>query len=234
MESTHGADQPVVATDDPVFSHADSGTSLGPAVIASALSRDSDDYEQPVVSIDDEISLEEDRVDEQPVVSIDDEISLEEDRVDDEPEQQTAARPDQATTEVEKVYSSSEVARIFFRKSLQWLYWGQKNGVFTYPDGSPIEPIKIGKAERRRYTLPIIKEMALAQFRRGNLKEQGYWEASAVKNGTKYVVRSESKEEAVKEFRRKRGYPPKKVEWVDGLRDILERIKRAETDVIEV
>jgi hypothetical protein len=79
----------------------------------------------------------------------------------------------------EKFYSSKEVAT-FFGKSTQWLYWGMKtkdadgnpvDPIFLYPDGTPIEPMKIGKGERRRYTLPIIREMAYSCYRRGNLKE---------------------------------------------------------------
>jgi hypothetical protein len=81
---------------------------------------------------------------------------------------------------VEKFYSSAEVAKHFFKKSTQWLYWGMRTEdaegnpiapVFVYPDGSLIEPLQIGKGKRRRYTLPVIKEMAYACYRRGNLKE---------------------------------------------------------------
>lgn len=80
----------------------------------------------------------------------------------------------------EKFYSSAEVAKNFFGKSTQWLYWGYRDKdsegnkvtpVFVYEDGSLIEPIKIGKGNRRRYTPSIIREMALACYRRGNLKE---------------------------------------------------------------
>jgi hypothetical protein len=81
---------------------------------------------------------------------------------------------------VEKFYSSAEVAKHFFKKSTQWLYWGMRTEdpegnpitpVFVYPDGTLIEPLQIGKGKRRRYTLPVIKEMAQACYRRGNLKE---------------------------------------------------------------
>lgn len=71
---------------------------------------------------------------------------------------------------VEKVYSTSEAAK-FFDKSNQWLYWGMRNNIFTNPDGTKIEPDRIGKGGRRRFTLPVIRDIALSCYRRGNLKE---------------------------------------------------------------
>lgn len=72
---------------------------------------------------------------------------------------------------VEKVYSTSKAAA-FFGRSNQWMYWGLRNGIFTYKDGSPILPERIGKGGRRRFTLPIIREIALSCYRRGNLSEE--------------------------------------------------------------
>lgn len=82
---------------------------------------------------------------------------------------------------VEQVYSTNDVAD-FFDRSNQWLYWGLRdkdaNGnpitpVFTYEDGTPIIPERVGDPElgRRRFTLTIIKEIARSSYRRGNLKE---------------------------------------------------------------
>lgn len=80
----------------------------------------------------------------------------------------------------ERFYSTRETAELFFGKSTQWLHWGSKskgkNGqpvvpVFTYKDGTAIEPVYVGKGRIRRYSLPIIREMALACYRRGTLKE---------------------------------------------------------------
>lgn len=80
----------------------------------------------------------------------------------------------------ERYYSTSETAELFFGKSTQWLHWGSKakgkNGqavvpVFTYKDGTLIEPLYVGKGRIRRYSLPIIREMAKACYRRGTLKE---------------------------------------------------------------
>ena len=73
---------------------------------------------------------------------------------------------------VEKMYSTSEAAQ-FFNKSNQWLYWGMRKGIFTDIEGNPITPIRVGSTGRRRFTLPVIREMALSCYRRGNLPESG-------------------------------------------------------------
>jgi hypothetical protein len=81
---------------------------------------------------------------------------------------------------VDKVYSTEDAASFFpgksgkdgKSKSDQWIYWGLRNKIFIYPDGSVIEPKQIGKGKRRRFTLPIIEEIALSCYRRGNLKEE--------------------------------------------------------------
>lgn len=78
---------------------------------------------------------------------------------------------------VEKVYSTSRAAE-FFGRSTQWMYWGLRIDVrtneppFTYKDGTPILPERVGTMGKRRFTLPIIKEIALCCYRRGNLKEE--------------------------------------------------------------
>ena len=74
------------------------------------------------------------------------------------------------TEGVQKVYSTSRAAA-FFGRSNQWLYWGLRTGIFTYKDGSPIEPERVGPIGKRRFTLPIIREIALSCYRRGNLSE---------------------------------------------------------------
>lgn len=71
---------------------------------------------------------------------------------------------------VEPIFSTSEAAE-FFDRSNQWLYWGLRENVFTHADGSPIDPERIGDPVkgRRRFTLPIIKEIMKSSYRRGNL-----------------------------------------------------------------
>ena len=86
------------------------------------------------------------------------------------PEPVVEADDDELLAGVEKVYSTAEAAE-FFGKSNQWLYWGLRNNIFVDVNGQTIEPHRIGKGKRRRFTLPIIREIALACYRRGNLKE---------------------------------------------------------------
>lgn len=71
---------------------------------------------------------------------------------------------------VEKVYSTAQAAA-FFGRTAQWIYWGLRNGIFTYKDGTPIQPRRVGRNDKRQFTLPLIREIALSHFRRGNLTE---------------------------------------------------------------
>ena len=71
---------------------------------------------------------------------------------------------------VNRVYSTAETGA-FFDKSNQWMYWGMRKNVFTYKDGSTIHPERVGGGGRRRFTLPVIREIALSCYRRGNLTE---------------------------------------------------------------
>lgn len=79
---------------------------------------------------------------------------------------------------VEKVYSTASAAK-FFGRSNQWVYWCLRNDIFQYKDGTPIRPERIGKGGRRRFTLPVIREMALSTYRRGNFTEQELREVMA-------------------------------------------------------
>ena len=83
--------------------------------------------------------------------------------------------PDEQADDVEigeKFFSTGQVAE-FFGKSVQWVYWGMRDRVFTYPNGSVIEPDRLGKNGRRRFTIPVIREMARSCYRRGTLGEDG-------------------------------------------------------------
>jgi len=80
---------------------------------------------------------------------------------------------------VEPVFSTSEAAE-FFDKTSQWLYWGmrpdRKTGEipFTYEDGTPIRPDR-GDDEvrgRRQFTLPLVKDILMASYRRGNVEPE--------------------------------------------------------------
>jgi hypothetical protein len=218
MESTQD-EQPVVALDDgesPMFSDLtsmeESTPDLGP-VVAFALADPEPEEELQAVVVFDEP----------------------------EPEDHPVREPH---TAVQKSYSSKEVAKDFFGKSTQWLYWGMRDKdpkgnpvtpVFVYQDGTPIEPIQIGKGKRRRYTLPIIKEMALACYNRGNLKERGYWEASGSTAGKGRVTeQGATAGDARSRFRTNKGFEPAEVVFVDGLLEVLARVRAAEKDVISV
>jgi hypothetical protein len=78
---------------------------------------------------------------------------------------------------VEKIYSTTGAAK-FFGRSTQWIYWGlrkdPKTGeqIFTYKNGEPIRPERVGKMGKRRFSLPIIREIALSCFRRGQFTEE--------------------------------------------------------------
>jgi len=78
---------------------------------------------------------------------------------------------------VEKTYSTRGAAALIGR-SPQWVYWGLKpadeggGDIFRTDKGEPIRPSQVGGAKgRRRYTLPVVKEMAIAAYKRGNLSE---------------------------------------------------------------
>lgn len=148
------------------------------------------------------------------------------------PSRKTTARKKRTGTKIEKSYSSREVAEEFFGKSQQWLYWGQNATppVFVYENGDPILPETIGGRKRRRYTLPLIREMAKACYRRGNLKEYGYWEASVGIGKEKVTARGDTAEQATADFIAVRGRQPEDIEYVLGLRDVFVRIEAAESD----
>jgi hypothetical protein len=76
---------------------------------------------------------------------------------------------------VEPIYSTTEAAQ-FFDRTTQWIYWGLRGDppVFVRTDGSPIIPDRLGPPPRgrRRFTLPIIKEILLSSYRRGNISSE--------------------------------------------------------------
>jgi hypothetical protein len=87
--------------------------------------------------------------------------------------------PPAATAVGEKFYSTADVAR-FFGKSVQWVYWAMRTGVFIQPDGTPIEPIRVGRNGRRRFTLPVLRDMARSCYRRGIVSEEELLDLLAV------------------------------------------------------
>lgn len=79
----------------------------------------------------------------------------------------------------EKIYSTAEVAKLF-GKSTQWCYWAMRNNMFTRPDGTVIEPIQLGQGRKRRFTIPMLRDIARSWYRRGNLSENELGEILAV------------------------------------------------------
>ena len=74
-------------------------------------------------------------------------------------------------TEADVTYfGTADVARLF-RKSQNWVRWALRNNVFIRTDGTPITPIRLGESSRRRFTLPLLHDMAKAAYRRGILDE---------------------------------------------------------------
>lgn len=72
--------------------------------------------------------------------------------------------------EAEKTYSAAEAAR-FFGRPVQWIYAGFRSGMFNRLDGSRIETVPAGKGRRRRFTLPMLRSMALSCHLRGGIDE---------------------------------------------------------------
>lgn len=73
---------------------------------------------------------------------------------------------------IERWYSAAEAAR-FFNRSNQWIYDRLNKGKFRYRNGDPIVPIYTntdGKKPRARFTLELIREMALSLHRDGPVK----------------------------------------------------------------
>lgn len=68
-------------------------------------------------------------------------------------------------------YSTVEAADLFFDKTDQWMYWGLRENIFVDEKGRNIKPKRVGSGSRRRYTLEIIQEIALASYRRGNISK---------------------------------------------------------------
>lgn len=64
-------------------------------------------------------------------------------------------------------YSTKEVAN-FFDRTDQWVYWVLRDGVVR-ADGTPIEPERVGRSRRRRFTTENVEEIAAALHRRGTL-----------------------------------------------------------------
>jgi hypothetical protein len=70
-------------------------------------------------------------------------------------------------------FSTGEVAR-FFGKSVQWVQAALRDNAFIRDDGSIIEPARIGKGQRRRFSLTDLDEMLRSCYRQGMVTEDEY------------------------------------------------------------
>lgn len=71
----------------------------------------------------------------------------------------------------ETYFSTAEAAR-FFGRSAGWLSRAVRQGAFTYPDGSPIEPLRVGKSGRLRFTAAVLRDIAYACHRTGTVSRR--------------------------------------------------------------
>ena len=81
----------------------------------------------------------------------------------------TPSRTDAANPDV-TYFQLSQVAGLF-QKSQRWLVWALRHNVFVRKDGSRIDPVRGGDGARRGFTLPLLRDMAEACYRRGILDE---------------------------------------------------------------
>lgn len=71
---------------------------------------------------------------------------------------------------IERVYTTTEAAE-FFDKTNQWLYYCEREGIWTKKDGTPILPRRVGGTAtgNRVFTLDIIEEILRSTYRRTNV-----------------------------------------------------------------
>ncbi len=71
----------------------------------------------------------------------------------------------------ETYFSTAEAAR-FFGRPAGWLARSVRQRAFTYPDGSPIEPLRVGRAGRLRFTAAVLRDIAHACHRAGTVSRR--------------------------------------------------------------
>lgn len=80
-------------------------------------------------------------------------------------------------TEKEKVFYTSDVAKLFGKKTV-WVYYAERAGHFKRADGSLIVPRRTipphTTSGYREYTSADVKEMLDAVWRRGNITKEVY------------------------------------------------------------
>lgn len=69
----------------------------------------------------------------------------------------------------ETYFSTAEAAR-FFGRSAGWMSRCLRDGMFTYPDGAPIQVLRVGG--RLRFTQSVLRDIAQCCHRRGTLSRR--------------------------------------------------------------
>ena len=67
----------------------------------------------------------------------------------------------------ERIYSTQEAAGLL-GQPMNWISWGLRQRFFTYTDNTPIEPLRVGRSRRRRFTLSMLEEMAKSCHRKAH------------------------------------------------------------------
>jgi hypothetical protein len=71
----------------------------------------------------------------------------------------------------EHIYSTRDAAA-FLGVSDTWISRALREEFFRYDDGSPIQPLRVGRGRRRRFTVPMLREMARSCHRHGVLSRR--------------------------------------------------------------
>lgn len=71
----------------------------------------------------------------------------------------------------ETFYSTAEAAQVL-GKSASWLSRSVREGAFTYPDGSPVEVLRVGG--RLRFSASVLRDIAQSCHRRGTVNRQQF------------------------------------------------------------
>lgn len=71
----------------------------------------------------------------------------------------------------ERIYSTREAAGLL-GQPINWITWALGKNFFTYADDSPIEPLRVGRGRRRRFTVGMLREMTKSCHRQGVLSQR--------------------------------------------------------------
>jgi len=78
---------------------------------------------------------------------------------------------DQILAQAERTYSTKEAVALLDR-SEPWAYWVLAQKTLIREDGTPIIPETLPSGKRMRFSLLLLKEIAISQYRRGNYSDE--------------------------------------------------------------